>query len=145
MLIADLDTHTTSRFRTTTENCSVRDTADIFSDGRLGLVIVCDLGGLAVGVVSKSDLVRHLAQGRDGERPVREVMTRSVIAASPDNELKTAWELMAKRRLQNLPLIGPNRRPIGTLDIRDALQALIDLEQDQERQLVNYIAGVGYR
>lgn len=52
---------------------------------------------------------------------------------------------MVHRRLQNLPLLGTDRRPVGTLDIRDALQAMIEIEQDQETQLVNYISGVGYR
>lgn len=67
---------------------------------------------------------------------------RKMLAADP---LRATWELMVERRLQNLPLLGPNRRPVGTLDIRDALQAIIELEQAQEKQLVNYITGVGYR
>jgi CBS-domain-containing membrane protein len=73
------------------------------------------------------------------------VMTRAIIAGSPGDDLRGTWELMVRRRLQNLPLLGPNRRPVGTLDIRDALQTIIELEQAQESQLVNYIAGVGYR
>jgi hypothetical protein len=52
---------------------------------------------------------------------------------------------MVRRKLQNLPLLAPNRRPVGTLDIRDALQAMVEFEQEQETQLINYIAGVGYR
>jgi CBS domain-containing protein len=145
MLVSDLTRQITARLRTLDRSFSVRDAADSFTDGRLGLVIVCDEVGLAVGVVSKSDLVRHLALRGDVDEPVTTVMTRSVIAGSPGDDLRGTWELMVRRHLQNLPLLTPNRRPVGILDIRDALQAMVSLEQDQESQLVNYIAGVGYR
>jgi hypothetical protein len=52
---------------------------------------------------------------------------------------------MAARGLQNVPVLGKGEKPLGILDIRDALAALLDEEQYQERLLANYIAGVGYR
>ena len=145
MHLKDLSEATRARFKAVDETQSVRDAADAFSDGKLGLVIVCDGAGLAVGVVSKSDLVQHLARAGRVDRPISDVMTRAIIAGSPGDDLRGTWELMVRRRLQNLPLLGPNRRPVGTLDIRDALQTIIELEQAQESQLINYIAGVGYR
>jgi CBS-domain-containing membrane protein len=144
MIVANLARKTAARLATIEDHRSVRDTADLFADGRLGLVIVCDAVGLVVGVVSKSDLVRFLAQDGDIGLAVTAVMTRSVIAGSPADELRGTWELMTRRRLQNLPLLAPNRRPVGTLDIRDALQAMVEFEQEEETQLINYIAGVGY-
>jgi CBS domain-containing protein len=94
--------------------------------------------------VSKSDLVRYLARRGDVEAPVSGIMTTSVIAASPADDLRGTWELMTRRRLQNLPLLAPGRHPIGTLDIRDALKAILEAEEAQETQLINYIAGYGY-
>ena len=38
-----------------------------------------------------------------------------------------------------------NSRPLGVLDIRDALMVLFEQEEQQERLLINYIAGVGYQ
>jgi CBS domain-containing protein len=145
MIVANLAQKTAARLATIEDHRSVRDTAEMFSDGKRGLVIVCDGAGLAVGVVSKSDLVRYLAMDGDISGYVTTVMTRSVIAGSPADELHGTWELMVRRKLQNLPLLAPNRRPVGTLDIRDALQAMVEFEQEQETQLINYIAGVGYR
>lgn len=51
---------------------------------------------------------------------------------------------MSARRLQNMPVLGTDSRPLGVLDIRDALEALLENEQYQEQVLVNYISGVGY-
>ena len=66
------------------------------------------------------------------------------IAASPADDLRGTWELMTRRRLQNLPLLAPSRQPIGTLDLRDALKEILQAEEAQETQLINYIAGYGY-
>ena len=52
---------------------------------------------------------------------------------------------MSARRLQNMPVLSADSKPIGVLDIRDALQALLEQEQYQEQLLVDYVSGVGYR
>ena len=52
---------------------------------------------------------------------------------------------MSARRLQNMPVLSTDLKPIGVLDIRDALQALLAQEQYQEQLLVDYVSGVGYR
>lgn len=136
---------TAARLKVVSERSSIRAAADAFSDTRFGLVVVCDDAHAATGVVSKSDLVRHLAQAGRIDVPVTTVMTRAVASASPGADLRAAWQCMVARRLQNLPLLGADRRPVGTLDIRDALQAILRIEEDQESQLINYIAGNGYR
>jgi CBS domain-containing protein len=145
MLVSHLTQETRSRFRTLDERRSVREAARAFADSQLGLLIVCTDTGEASGVVSKSDLVRHLATSGSAEAPLAEVMSRAVVFASPASDLRQTWHLMVERRLQNLPLLGAAGRPVGTLDIRDALEAILGNEERQERELINYIAGNGYR
>ena len=43
------------------------------------------------------------------------------------------------------PCLASTLNPLGVLDIRDAMEALLEQEQFQEHMLVDYIAGVGYR
>jgi hypothetical protein len=52
---------------------------------------------------------------------------------------------MTERKLQNIPVLGADRMPLGVLDIRDAMKALYDHMQFEEQMLVDYIAGTGYR
>ena len=59
---------TSRRLRTIEAAATVRAAAAILSGSDVGLVVVCDDRGAATGVISKSDLVRHLAR-RD--RPKR--------------------------------------------------------------------------
>src|SRR5690606_33327414 len=116
MLVSDVMVAALARFRTFDEHRSVRDAAAAFSDTQVGLLVVCGSKGEANGVVSKSDLVRHLARSGRIEAPLAEVMSQSVVFTSPGADLRQTWQFMAQRRLQNLPLLDADRKPIGMLD-----------------------------
>lgn len=115
------------------------------SNPGIGLVVVSDEDGKAVGVLSKSDLIRHLIDGDPEGVPVGALMSKKIISCTPDDEVHTVWETMVARRLQNMPVFAPDRKPLGILDIRDAMRALFEQEEFQERMLANYIAGIGYQ
>ncbi|ODT74270.1 MAG: hypothetical protein ABS76_37395 [Pelagibacterium sp. SCN 64-44] len=145
MLISHVMPAALARLRTFDEHRSVRDAAEALSNTQVGLLVVLGSDGEAKGVVSKSDLVRHLARWTYGEAPLLEVMSQSVVSTSPKADLRQTWQFMAQQRLQNLPLLNANRKPVGMLDIRDALEAILHSEERQEHELINYIAGYGYR
>lgn len=110
-----------------------------------GLVVVCDASGRATGVLSKSDLIRHFAHHDHTDAPVATLMSRTVIACMPDDEVYAVWQTMAAQRLQNIPVIGADSIPLGILDVRDVMKALFEQEQFQERMMSNYIVGLGYQ
>lgn len=145
MLVSDVMVAALARVRTFDEHRSFRDAAAAFSDTQVGLLVVCGRKGEANGVVSKSDLVRHLARSGGVDAPLVEVMSQSVVSTSPEPTCGRPWQFMAQRRLQNLPLLDADRKPIGMLDVRDALEAVLRNEERQEDELINYIAGNGYR
>jgi CBS domain-containing protein len=145
MIIEGLHLVITGRLRIIAAGASVRSAALAFADHRIGLLVVSGEEGGAIGVVSKSDLVRHLAAGGAIQTPVSSMMSRSVVSCAPADDLYSAWQLMTAEGLQNMPVLGDGGRPLGVLDIRDALAALLNEERYQERLLVNYISGVGYQ
>ena len=97
---------TAMRLKVMSEHSSVRVVADAFSDTPVGLVVICDDDGGAIGVVSKSDLVRHLARAGRIDVPVTTVMTRAVASASPGDDLRTAWQSMMARRRRTFRCLG---------------------------------------
>lgn len=123
----------------------VRSAASALSTADIGLIVVCDDNGRAAGVVSKSDLIRHLATMGVAEAPVSILMSRNIVFCRPEDDLYTTWQRMTAQSLQNMPLLGADSRPLGVLDIRDALKALLDQEKYEERLLFNYVTGVGYQ
>jgi CBS domain-containing protein len=145
MIIEGLHLATAARMRVIAAGVSVRSAALAFADHQIGLLVVSGEDGRAVGVISKSDLVRHLAAGGAGKMPVSLVMSRPIVSCAPGDDLHSAWQMMTARALQNMPVLANGDRPLGVLDIRDALAALLGEEQYQERLLANYISGIGYQ
>jgi CBS domain-containing protein len=115
------------------------------SNPGIGLVIVGDRDGKAVGVLSKSDLIRHLSDGDLAQASVASLMSRKIVSCAPDDEVRTVWKTMVGLRLQNMPVLAADGKPLGILDIRDAMRVLYEQEEFQEHMLANYIAGIGYQ
>ena len=145
MIINGLNPATATRMRVIAAGASIRSAALAFAEHQIGLLVVCGEDGRAVGVISKSDLVGHLAAGGAGQTTVSPVMSQPIVSCAAHDDLYSTWQMMRARGLQNMPVLDDADRPVGVLDIRDALAALLDEEQYQEQVLVNYISGVGYR
>src|SRR5687768_5183877 len=103
-------------------DATLRTAAIAFSKLHIGLLVVCDQSGTIAGVVSKSDVVRHLALEGAAEAPVVTQMSRDIVSCRPEDDLYTTWKIMAARSLQNIPVLTADSKPLGVLDIRDALK-----------------------
>ena len=145
MRIDNLRPYTSARLTVLDSGATVREAALSLTRPGIGLVIVCDARGRLEGVLSKSDLILHLTGSAAPHGPVSDLMTRSIVSCAPHDDLHDVWQTMAARNLQNIPVIDVGARPLGTLDIRDAMKALFEEEQVQEQMLFNYVVGVGYR
>jgi CBS domain-containing protein len=145
MRIDALHTMTLSRLMVISIDASLRAAASALSSPHIGLLVVCDKNSKAAGVVSKSDLVCHLASAGVAEAPIGTLMSRNIISCRPEDDLYATWQGMAAQNLQNIPVLSTDSKPLGVLDIRDALKVLFEQEEHQEQLLINYIAGVGYQ
>lgn len=145
MRINSLQPTISARLAVIGPEATLRAAALSLSRPEIGLVIVCSAIGTAAGVLTKSDVIRHLTRAGGADAPALHLMTRPVLSCAPEDEIYDAWQTMTLHKLQNMPVLGPDLKPVGTLDIRDAIQALFEQEQYQEHALIDYIAGVGYR
>ncbi|MBP7242448.1 CBS domain-containing protein [Amaricoccus sp.] len=145
MHIDSLAAMTESRLRTIETGASVRAAAETLATGDAGLVIVREPRGTAVGVISKSDLVRHLARSGSAKAGAAGLMTQDLFSCRPGDDIRAVWKEMTARRLQNLPVLDGAAKPIGILDVRDVMRAILAREELEEQALADYIAGVGYR
>ena len=145
MLVHDLRAQTQARLAVVDHMASLRTAALVLARPGIGLVVVCNGAGNAQGVLSKSDLIRHLTGTERSTPPAGALMTRAVVSCVPSDDLHHVWQTMMERSLQNIPVLDVGARPLGILDIRDAMRALFREEEQIERQLSDYVAGVGYR
>lgn len=145
MIVEDLRSTISPSLAAIGTTATVRTAANALSELDVGMLVVCNDGGPIVGIISKSDLVRHLAHDGDAGAALTSVMTRNVVTCSMRDQLQIVWKRMVDRRLQHVLVLNDEAKPIGVLDIRDALGALLREEQTEEAPLVNYVSGIGYR
>jgi len=129
------------------EDASLGDAARLLSDTHRALLVVCNGEGAMVGVITKTDVVRQVAQCQgsvEGKR-LSMVMTRTVTSCQSDDQLHDVLAVMKEMGFVHIPIVDNNARPAGVVNTRDALQALLREVKDEELLLRAYVMGVGYQ
>lgn len=94
------------------------------TQARAGSATVVDASGKLKGIFTDGDLRRHL--GRDKSLPLRaikEVMTKNPTVVYQDMLAAEALRILREKRVDELPVVDKNKRPVGLLDVQDLLKA----------------------
>jgi len=98
---------------------------------RSGAVILVDGAGRVSGIFSDGDL-RRLITENDGavlRRPVAEVMTRNPKRVRGDQLASEAMSVMKQYRIDELPVVDGEDRPVGLIDVQDlVVLKMLDVE-----------------
>ena len=88
---------------------------------RTGAVMLVDTAGKLSGIFTDSDLARLLERKQDAaiDGPLSAVMTRSPKCVESGEPASEAIEILANRKLSELPVVDAQLRPIGLIDITD--------------------------
>ncbi len=130
---------------TVAANAPLMEAAKLLRAGT-DLVIVCGSTGILAGVITKTDAVNQMSRcdGSGCMTAASLAMTRDVVSCRSGDLLRDVWAKMKERGLKNIPVVGPDSRPLGVLHARDVLQVLLDESKDEESMLRDYVMGIGY-
>jgi CBS domain-containing protein len=122
---------------------SVREAARFLRTKKIGGAPVVDAEKL-VGFCSERDLVFNvLAQGRDPDQTtVRDVMTRAVVTATPNDTILECEEKLRSAHCRHLPVVE-GERVVGCLSMREFLQSDLREREEQLHALTEYIRSAG--
>ena len=136
-----------NRLVTIRDDAPLIEAATLLRDLDRDLVVVCNSDGLLVGVITKTDVVRQISHcnGAGCMTAASSVMTRTVVLCRPDDRLNEVWSVMKERHLKHVPIVDQEVRPLGVLNARDALEALLEEVEYEEVLLRDYVMCVGYR
>ena len=98
--------------RVVTTSDSISRAAEIMREANVGAVpVVEDSGSMRLaGLVTDRDIaVRIVAEGRDGNVNVREVMSSSLKTVGPDDDLNRVTELMKAEQVRRIPVCEGDR------------------------------------
>ncbi len=88
---------------------------------RSGAIMVVDPANALRGIFTDSDLARLFESRRDDllDGPIRNVMTRRPTTVPVGSMMVAAVEVMAERKISELPVVDADGHPQGLLDITD--------------------------
>ena len=103
-----------------TADSSVATAARVMARNHVGALPVRGPGGKLCGMVTDRDLIlRCVASGEDpASVPVGRVMTTRLVTASPEEDLVTVSQRMAKQQLRRLPVVE-NGNLVGMVSLAD--------------------------
>lgn len=125
--------------RSVTPETSAREAARIMKDEGVGIVPVVDQASRRlIGVITDRDIaLRIVAEGRNSDTPVRDVMSSSKLATcKPDEDIDSAMEMMASEQVRRIPIVDERGSLVGIVAQADIVRKAGDdkkAEQTVER------------
>ncbi|MFA5118506.1 MAG: KpsF/GutQ family sugar-phosphate isomerase [Candidatus Omnitrophota bacterium] len=103
---------------------SVSEVLLAITRARTGSASVVDKKGKLIGIFTDGDLRRHIESDRDlPRRKISDVMTRDPLVITKDRLAAEAMHILEEKRIDEVPVVDENGRPIGLLDVQDLLRA----------------------
>ncbi len=110
---------------------SLKEAVATLTKHNIGALVVVDAAGRLAGIISERDIIRAAARRDDVfTQPVSEVMTRSVITAVPNDDLRSVLQTMTNKRFRHLPIVEHDKL-LGIVSIGDVVKAQLDQYQGE--------------
>ena len=106
------------------ENKKISDVLLAITHARSGSATIVNARGRLVGIFTDGDLRRHLGVDSNlADRLVSEVMTKSPTTVSVGMLAVEAMRVLQERKIDEVPVVDRDGRPVGLLDVQDVLKA----------------------
>ncbi len=124
-----------------TPTTTVYQAIEMMADKGVGALAVVSNKKI-VGIVSERDYARKvILKGLSSrETPVGQIMSGTVLTATPDYTVDDCMRIMTGHRIRHLPVVQ-GEDLVGMISIGDLVKAIISTQAETIDQLTNYIEG----
>lgn len=127
----------TGNVKTASRQMTLREVARLMRDGDMGAVPVVENGKL-VGIVTDRDIVvRAIAEGRDAQTKIGDVMTTEIFSAKEDDFVFEAIRLMGDKQVRRIPVINEAGELSGIIAMAD-----VALETEDWREIAETLEDI---
>ena len=136
-----------SRLLTVPADAHLVEVAALLSSAQISVVVVCSEAGEVLGIITETMLVKQLGLGQADFFTTRAdaVMTREIRSCALTDLLSDVVAIMHKLGLIHVLLVDADNKPLGVVNVRDGLRALLLAGNHEEDLLRNYVMGIGYQ
>ena len=100
-------------------DATIREAAQQMLSGNFGMLPVGENDRM-IGAVSDRDIaIRAVAEGKDGNTKVRDVMSSGIFWAYEDDSVDDAARLMSEHQIRRLPVVNADKRLVGIVALGD--------------------------
>ncbi len=106
------------------DTSTVREALRAGGEGRrAGAIVLVDRGGRLSGIFTDGDLRRHVNGGTLSvlDAPIAGVMTRHPTTLTVDSLVRDAVQLVQEKRLDEIPVVDREGKPVGLVDVQDLI------------------------
>ena len=118
---------------------SIREAAIEMRKGDFGMLPVGEKDRLIGAITDRDIAIRAVAQDKDGNTKVRDVMSEGIAWIFDDESVEDAAKMMSQRQVRRLPVVDRNKRLVGIValgdfavessEIRPAAEALSEISK----------------
>jgi CBS domain-containing protein len=102
---------------------TIREAARTMAERDIGFIPV-EENDRMVGMITDRDIaIRALAQGKGGDTPVRDVMSREVRYCYEDEKIEDVLANMGDLQVRRLPVVNRDKRLVGVISLSDCASA----------------------
>jgi len=112
-------------------DATVFEAIQLMADKNVGALPVVDNSRL-IGIISERDYTRKvILKGQSSkDTPVRDIMMREVLTASPSDTIEDCVRVMTEKRVRHLPVLEGTKM-IGIVSIRDVMKWVISAQAEE--------------
>jgi CBS domain-containing protein len=107
---------------------TIKEAAQQMRKGNFGMMPVVENDRM-IGAISDRDIVlRAVAEGKDGNTTVREVMSEGIFWSFENDSVDKAAKIMSEHQIRRLPVVNAEKRLVGILALGDFAVEATDIE-----------------
>jgi len=111
---------------------TIREAARKMREGDFGMMPVGENDRMIGAITDRDIAIRAVAEGKDPDTRVRDVMSEDIVWAYEDASVEEAAELMSEHQIRRLPIVNRDKRLVGIVALGDFAVEASDIEPAAE-------------
>lgn len=145
MKIGEIRKLSSNGLQTISADATVHTAVKKLVEYNIGALPVTDESGELVGIITERDILRCVA-ANDAQSALQQkvaaIMSRNLVVSDPGNDVEYAMHVMTNKRIRHLPILVDDRL-VDILSIGDVVKAKLDVSDEENRFLRDYVTGTG--